>query len=106
MAAPRARFRFHARDELFDPLPMVKRFTLDAGAAWLLTEVDLDESSIAFGLADLGLGFPELGLVSLDELATVRGHLRLPIEQDTSFRATQPISVYADVARAARRIQA
>ncbi|WP_298700177.1 DUF2958 domain-containing protein [uncultured Variovorax sp.] len=97
---------YQARDELFDPLPVVKLFTPDAGATWLLTEIDPDEPSMAFGLADLGLGFPELGFVSLDELATVRGHLRLPIEQDTGFRANQAVSAYAAAARAAGRIQA
>ena len=35
----------------------------------------------AFGLCDLGLGCPELGYVSLNELRTVRGKLRLPIRQ-------------------------
>ncbi|WOS42952.1 DUF2958 domain-containing protein [Xanthomonas rydalmerensis] len=28
------------------------------------------------------MGFPELGWVSLQELSTVRGRLRLPIERD------------------------
>lgn len=85
---------------------MVKLFTPDAGASWLLTEIDPEAPSIAFGLCDLGLGFPELGCVSLDELATVRGRLRLPIEQDTGFRASGRLSAYAAAARSARRIQA
>lgn len=97
---------FQARDALFDPLPVVKLFTPDAGATWLLTEIDPDEPSMAFGLADLGLGFPELGFFCLDELAALRGHLRLPIEQDTSFQATQPVSAYAALARRAGRIEA
>ncbi|MDQ7958963.1 MAG: DUF2958 domain-containing protein [Pseudomonadota bacterium] len=97
---------FQARDALFDPLPVVKLFTPDAGATWLLTEIDPESPSIAFGLCDLGLGFPELGCVSLDELASVRGMLRLPIERDIGFKATQPLSVYATAARSAGRIQA
>ncbi len=106
VANGRASRAHQARDELFDPPPVVKLFTPDAGATWLLTEIDPDEPSMAFGLADLGLGFPEFGFVSLDELATVRGHLRLPIEQDTGFRPTQAVSAYATAARAAGRIQA
>ncbi|PZQ77858.1 MAG: hypothetical protein DI563_02135 [Variovorax paradoxus] len=47
-----------------------------------------------------------MGFFCLDELAEIRGHLRLPIEQDTGFRATQTVSAYAAVARAAGRIQA
>ena len=94
------------RDEDFDPLPVVKLFTPDAGATWLLTEIDPDAPEIAFGLADLGMGFPEIGRVSLVELSEVRGMLKLPIEQDLHFRATQRLSAYAKEARMAGRIQA
>lgn len=94
------------KDEAFDPLPVVKLFTPDAGATWLLTEIDPDEPDIAFGLADLGMGFPEMGRVSLMELSEVRGMMKLPIEQDLHFRATQRLSAYAKEARMAGRIQA
>lgn len=59
----------------FDPAPVVKLFTPDAGGTWLLTEIDPDDHDHAFGLCDLGLGMPEFGWVSLQELATVRGRL-------------------------------
>ena len=90
----------------FDPLPVVKLFTPDAGATWLLTEIDPDAPERAFGLADLGMGFPELGTVSLVGLCAVRGMMNLPIQQDPNFRATQPLSAYAREARLAGRIQA
>jgi hypothetical protein len=35
----------------------------------VLTELDPGAADIAFGLCDLGLGFPELGSVSLDDRA-------------------------------------
>jgi hypothetical protein len=54
-----------AKGEALDPRPVVKLFTPGAGAAWLLTELDPDDPDIAFGLCDLGLGFPELGSVRL-----------------------------------------
>ena len=92
--------------EDFDPLPVVKLFTPDAGATWLLTEVEPQDPDMAFGLCDLGLGLPELGRVSLTELAQVRGMLKLPIEQDLHFRADKRLSAYAKVARSAGRIQA
>ena len=38
----------------FDPAPVVKLFTPDAGATWLLTEIDPDDHDHAFGLCDLG----------------------------------------------------
>lgn len=93
-----------AAGENIDPPPVVKLFTPDAGATWLLTEIDPDDHDHAFGLCDLGLGAPEIGWVSLGELATVRGGLGLPIERDLSFRAEKRLSAYARDARHAGRI--
>lgn len=61
-----------------DLLPVVKHFTPAACATWLLIEVDPGDHDIAFGLCDLGLWFPELGWVSLSELAGVREGRRRP----------------------------
>ena len=47
---------------------------------------------------------PEIGWVSLGELATVSGALGLPIERDLSFRAEKRLSAYARDARLAGRI--
>ena len=88
----------------FDPRPVVKLFTPDAGATWLLTEIDPDDHDHAFGLCDLGLGYPELGWVSLAEIAKVRGRLGLPIERDLYFEAQKRLSAYAREARLAGRI--
>lgn len=90
----------------FDPPPVVKLFTPDADATWLLTEIDPDDHDHAFGLCDLGHGFPELGYVSLAELQSVRGRLGLPVERDLHFIATKAISAYAREARLAERIVA
>ena len=92
--------------ENFDHVPVVKLFTPDAGATWLLTEIDPDDHDHAFGLCDLGLGYPELGWVSLAEIATVRGRLGLPIELDLHFAAQKRLSAYAREARLAGRIVA
>ena len=88
--------------------PVVKLFTPDGGATWLLTEIDPDDPDIAFGLCDLGLGFPEIGSVSLSELEALtmvltingrqtNGRIRA-VERDLHFRATKPLSVYAEEA--------
>ena len=92
--------------ENFDPAPVVKLFTPDAGATWLLAEIDPDDHDHAFGLCDLGLGYPELGWVSLAEIATVRGRLGLPIERDLHFEAQKRLGTYAREARLAGRIVA
>lgn len=96
--------RLSAAGENLDPLPVVKLFTPDAAATWLLTELDPVEPDLAFGLCDLGLGSPELGYVSLTELASIRGRFGLPIERDAHFRPVRPLSAYAAEARAHGRI--
>jgi hypothetical protein len=93
-----------ARGEQIDPYPVVKLFTPDAGAVWLLTELDPDDPDIGFGLCDLGLGYPELGSVRLTEIEALRGNLRLPVERDEHFYAYGPLSAYAAAARRAERI--
>ena len=89
-----------------DFLPVVKLFTPDAGCTWLLTEIDPEDPDIAFGLCDLGMGYPELGSVSLPELASARGQLGLRIERDLYFKAAKSLSAYADEASAQRAIVA
>jgi hypothetical protein len=71
---------------------------------WPLTELDHIDEHLAFGLCDLGLGDPELGYVSLHELAAARGALGLPLERDLYFAPTRTIAAYAELAREHRRI--
>lgn len=87
-----------------DPMPVVKLFTTDAGATWLLTELDPEDPDRAFGLCDLGLGCPELGYVSLAEIAKVRGCIGLPVTRDQWWTARGPLSAYAAAARRAGHI--
>lgn len=83
----------------FQPKPVVKLFTPDGAATWLLSDIPPDDPDIAFGLCDLGLGEPELGYVSLSELAALRGKLGLPVERDLHFAATKTLVEYAEEAR-------
>jgi hypothetical protein len=96
------------RDGEHDPRPVLKLFNPCGAATWLLTEIveEEEEDTILFGLCDLGFGSPELGYVSLAELASVRlmgGALR--IERDEHFTATKTISEYAAKARELGRIE-
>lgn len=95
-----------AGDDPPDFLPVVKLFTPDAAAVWLLTHVDPENPTIAFGLCDLGQGFPEMGPVSLTELEKMRGPKAQAVERDTSFRPTKTINAYSDEARKVGRINA
>lgn len=100
----------NAKDERGpDHAPVIKLFTPDGAATWLITEMDPyaeGDEDLLFGLCDLGMGFPELGYVRLSELTSARGRLGLPIERDKFFVAVHPISVYADEARVEQRIVA
>ncbi|MFT3941564.1 DUF2958 domain-containing protein [Rhodopseudomonas sp.] len=87
-----------------DFMPVVKLFCPWTGATWLLTELDPEDPDIAFGLCDLGLGFPELGSVRISELEAVRGPGGLRVERDLYFRADKTLSAYADEARRNERI--
>ena len=87
-----------------DHIPVVKFFDPAGAATWLITEVMDDQDSL-FGLCDLGMGSPELGYVSLNELKETRNpRLKLHLERDLFFSAHYPLSVYAEAARKAERI--
>lgn len=92
--------------EDFDPKPVVKLFTPDGACTWLLSELDPEDPDIAFGLCDLGMGFPELGSVRISELQSVRGPLGLAVERDFSFVPNKTLSQYADAATKAGAIRA
>jgi len=87
-----------ARDERFDPRPVVKFFNPVGAATWLATEIDEDGDTL-FGLADLGFGCPELGCFSLREIEDVRLPFGLAIERDEHFDSLAPLSEWADMAR-------
>lgn len=82
--------------------PVVKLFAPWGAATWLLTE--MTEDGIAFGLADLGLGEPEMGYVDIAELQKVCGPFGLSIERDRHFTAEKSLNDYAETARRERRI--
>jgi hypothetical protein len=88
-----------AAGQVIDPPPVVKLYTLDADAVWLLTELDADGDR-AYGLCDAGTGNPELGHVSLSALEGVRGPRGMRIVSDPHFKPRQPLSGYlADAQR-------
>lgn len=81
--------------EPIDFHPAVKLFTPEAGAIWLLTEIRPWDPDVAFGLCDLGVGYPELGSVHVSELQQPRGPWGLPpVERDGHFKATKRLRAY------------
>jgi len=82
----------------FDPRPVVKLFNPVGSQTWLLTEIEPGTNN-AFGLCDMGMGSPELGYVSIDELAMLELPFHMGIERDIHFEADLTISEYAEQAR-------
>jgi hypothetical protein len=78
--------------------PAVKLFNPCGAGTWLISELEPD-SSLAFGLCDLGQGTPELGYLCLDELASLKLMAGLGIEQDLHWKASKPLSEYATESR-------
>lgn len=82
-----------------DPLPVVRLFTPDAHATWLLTSLDPVDGDTAYGLIDLGISMPELGTVKLSDLASIVGPRQQPVMRDRYFRAVRPLSEYLRLAK-------
>ena len=73
---------FEQKDQ--DHAPVVKLFLPNTNATWLLSELEPENEHIAFGLCDLGMGFPELGFVDLEELDALRGKYQSFTQADLS----------------------
>jgi len=84
--------------------PVVKLFYPAGAATWLLTELDPEDEDIAWGLCDLGMGFPEFGTVRISELESFVGTVGLRIERDKFFKGKAPMSRYIDAADAAGHV--
>lgn len=81
-----------------DHVPVVKFFNPVGSGTWLFSELD-EDGDILFGLCDLGFGCPEMGSVSLAEIAAVTLPFGLTIERDLCFEGRFPLTIYADAAR-------
>lgn len=85
--------------ETTDFRPVVKLFDPCGAGTWLLTELAPEDEDLAFGLYDLGTGFPELGSVRISELESYKRPLGIGIERDLHFEADKTLSAYAEAAR-------
>jgi len=79
-----------------DYAPVVRLYMPGTRCVWLLSEIKQGEPEIAFGLCDLG--YPELGCVSIDELASINID-DITVQRDDAFTPEYPLSVYAKAAR-------
>ncbi len=78
--------------------PYLKLFNPCGSATWLISEYK-ENTGLLFGLCDLGMGFPELGYVSLEEIMAITLPLGLKIERDIYFKPAKTLQEYANDAR-------
>ncbi len=88
-----------AAGEAIDPRPVVRLFTPDAHATWLLAALNPADGDTAWGLIDLGLGMPDLGEIKLSDLAAIVGPRQQPVMRDRYFHAVRPLSEYLRLAQ-------
>jgi hypothetical protein len=92
------RARLLANGQGTDALPVVRLFTPDAHAIWLLAALDPADGDTAWGLIDLGIGMPELGHVKLSDLASIVGPRKQPVMRDRYFQPVRLLSEYLRLA--------
>lgn len=73
--------RLYDTEEEKDPMCHVKLFNPMGAGTWYIIEYDPEEK-IAFGYADLNMGFPELGYIGITELENIQLPLGMKIERD------------------------
>ncbi|HHT9121253.1 MAG TPA: DUF2958 domain-containing protein [Candidatus Wunengus sp. YC63] len=78
-----------------DHPPVVYISILGTKCHWLLSELDPEMPNIAFGLCDLGMGFPEMGYVDLNEIAELSMSASiLPIISMKAANSQYPLTTY------------
>lgn len=87
-----------AAGQAIDPLPVVRLFTPDAHATWLLAALDPADGDTAWGLLDVGIGMPEMGTIKVSDLASIVGPRKQPVMRDRFFQAVRPLSEYLRLA--------
>ena len=87
-----------------DHKPVVKFFG-GSSFTWLITEIDSVDDDTMYGLCDLGMGYPELGYVSLSELQSLKfPPFNLGVERDLHFKADKTIGEYYNLSLEQHRI--
>lgn len=87
-----------AAGQSIDPLPVVRLFTPDAYATWLLVSLDSADGDTAYGLINSGIVVPALGTVKLSDLASIVGPSQQPVMRDRYFQPARRVSEYLRLA--------
>lgn len=82
-----------------DRVPYLKLFNPCGPATWLISEFH-EDTGLFFGLCDLGMGSPELGYVSLEEIESVELPFGMKIERDMYWYPQGTVMQYYNKAHA------
>ena len=79
-------------------IPVLKLFNPCGSQTWIISSISPE--GIMFGLCDMGMGMPEMGYVSLQELEAFKGPMGIGIERDKywSPKEGEKLKDYAEVA--------
>ena len=73
--------------------PVVRFF---GGSSFTMLASEMDDDGNLFGVTDMGLGYKEMGLTSITELAAVKfPPFGLPVERDLHWHAEKTLEDYA-----------
>tara|TARA_Y100000114_G_scaffold81654_1_gene75308 strand:- start:1692 stop:2015 length:324 start_codon:yes stop_codon:yes gene_type:complete len=80
--------KLNSNSKKHDGIAYVKLFNPSGGQTWYISETENHEDTlIGYGLADLGLGFPEIGTFNLDEITEMKyPPFGLKVERDKWFK--------------------
>lgn len=90
--------RARAAGQAIDPQPVVRLFTPDTHAVWMLTDLDPSDEDNAYGLCDVGTGFPMLGHIRISVLESIVGPRKKPVARDLYFKPQRTLSEYLALA--------
>ena len=85
-----------------DHVPVVMLETRHGGAViggFLLTHINPEHETEAYGLIDFGTGKPRISMIFLDQLKTFYPRYDFAVEANNEFAPSYPISVYAQATR-------
>ncbi|HEY5529993.1 MAG TPA: DUF2958 domain-containing protein [Thermoleophilia bacterium] len=84
--------QLRSQEPVDDPMVRAHFFDPTGPANWYITEGSPEgDDFVMFGLCDMGLGFPELGYASMNELQSVKTRLGLGVERDL-YWTPKPLS--------------
>ncbi|PLP97919.1 DUF2958 domain-containing protein [Cupriavidus pauculus] len=103
-AAQRAQLIANGREArnrmVHDFHPVVRLYTPDARATWLLAAIDPNDEDLVYGLCDIGIGMPSLDRIKVSVLEALAGPCGRRVLNDRYFRPTRTLGEYTSLSQA------